>query len=263
MKRAGVAILVTGLLGTLGLPTASADPITINYLGTGANEGLGATAIFTLVNPTTLNMVLTNISTAPFGGVNGSADMVLSSIGLNLGASSITGGLISLYGGSTVVRRSGSSWQPYSFSGNLNRKYGFSNTGVGNVGPGVVPGALNVITSHRAGGSAVTRFSGHTGLPGGLNFGLVAPGSTAFGRKKFIRDGVDVTLHLDHPLRGLSFLRSGSYVEFGSDHAFVPGSAAIPEPSTIFLLSAGVAGLAGYRWRRRKKSSAGHGLDLP
>ncbi len=262
MKRAGVAILVTGLLGTLGLPTATADPITINYLGTGDNEGLGATAIFTLVNPTTLNMVLTNISTAPFGGVNGSANMVLSSIGLNLGASSISGGFISLYGGSNVVRRSGSSWQPHSFSGNLNRKYGFSNTGVGNFGPGVIPGALNVITSHRAGGSAVTRFSGQTGLRGGLNFGLVAPGSTGFGNKKYIQDGVDVTLYLDDPLGGLSFLNSGSYVEFGSDHAFLPGSAAIPEPATIFLLSAGFAGVAGYRWRRRRKSSAEHESDL-
>jgi hypothetical protein len=89
------------------------------------------------------------------------------------------------------------------------------------------------VTSHTNGGKKVTRFDGVAGLPGGLDFGLVPLGSNAFGSKRFVLDGVILTLTLNASLTDLDFLDRGSYVEFGSDYAYVGGQAAVPEASSI------------------------------
>jgi hypothetical protein len=217
--------------------------MTIDYI---SGTGLNAQATFDLTNSgNTLCITLTNNSVSPFGNVNGSANMVISSINFDLGSTMITGGMVSLNSGSNVVNSNGALWGPVA-TPDLNDEFGFSNTGIGNMGGASLANALNSITSHSNGGNAVTTFNGIVGgVGGGLDYGLVAAGSTAFGNNDFILDSVIIKLTLDNPVSNLDFLRKGSYVEFGSDHLYV-----VPEPATVGLPLMGL--LAAVRRKRRR-----------
>ncbi len=225
-----------------------ATPVQVDYFG---NNGVAAEATFDLLDGgSTLQIVLKNTSVAPFAG--GGANMVLSSINFDLGTIDIIGGNVGLAGGSDVVIRSGAVWAP-EVAPNLNVEYGYSNTGIGNAAPPGLGGADNSVTSHSNGGNHVTTFHGDVGgVGGGLDFGLVGATSSPFGNNKFILDCVDLRLTLSAPLLNLSFLQGGSYVEFGSDFAFIPN--VVPEPTTWALLVLGAAALPV--WRRRLARTA-------
>lgn len=234
--------LLLSLRFTASLP---ATPITVDYVGA---SGLNAQAVFDLANNgNTLCITLTNDSVSPFGNVDGSANMVLSSINFDLGATLITGGTVMLNGGSNVVHRVSGNWDPVA-APDLQAEFGYSNTGIGNVGGASLPNALHAVTSHSNGGNAVTNFNGVVGgVGGGLDYALVAAGSSAFGNNEFILDSVVIKLDLDSPLANLDFLSKGSYVEFGSDHLYV-----VPEPGMLGLTSLSGLGLVFLRTRRRR-----------
>lgn len=243
--------ILAGLVLMTGVSASQAAQVaTVDYVGA---NGLSANALFSLdQSGNTLVILLTNNSAAPYGGsgVNGDSKMVLSSINFDLGEIDITGGSIALAPGSSIVKRSGTNWSPQTAT-DLSEKYGYSNSGVGNTG---VPfaSALHAITSHSNGGNNVTDFTGDTGISGGLDYGLVATGSSPFGNSKFVLNAVEVRLFLSNPLTNLNFLNSGSYVEFGSDYAFVAGqnnSINIPAPGSFL---AGGALLAVVALRRRR-----------
>jgi hypothetical protein len=224
-----------------GWPTQlQATPVTLNYEN---GNGLAARATFDLLDGgNTLKIVLENTSDVPFGGMDGDAAMVLSSINFDLGdAVQILDGEVSLVTGSAVVMPMGGAWTPQA-TPNLNVEYGYSNAGIGN-DPAPFSGAKHAVTSHSNGGNNVTTFDGATGLPGGLDYGLVAMSSTSFGMQEFVQHAVDIRLSLSQPLTDMSFLNKGSYVEFGSDHAYVP----VPEPAAIALAA---LGLPFVLWRR-------------
>jgi hypothetical protein len=62
----------------------------------------------------------------------------------------------------------------------------------------------------------------------------------------------------DVSLSSFTELDVGTISQVGTFAAFVepPLGAVVPEPSSLVLFSAGVAGLAGYAWRRRKRTAA-------
>lgn len=232
------------------MSTTRSFAVIVTFAGGGDATGLKASADFELVNPTSLKITLTNDSVTPFGDADGSADMVLSSLNFALPSGvNISGGTVSLQGGSDLVTSQMGSWGSSATVYVLDDEYGYSNTGIGNSSSGspifsgitvsqVEDDLLTSVTSHTNGGNAVTTFNGAVGgVGGGLDFGLVAFGSSTFGNNDFIQDGVILDLTLDDDVNNLDFLSSGAYVEFGSDYAYVGG--VIPEPSTFAILFVG------------------------
>jgi hypothetical protein len=147
-------------------------------------------------------------------------------------------------------------WAVQSGTFDLSAVYGFSNTGIGNTGVGSLSNATNAVTSHSNGGNAVTSFTGVTGLPGGLEWGIVPDGSSDIGNGSFfVQNSVLLTLTLSAPLADLSFLVNGSYVEFGSDYLFVPDTPGtpVPEPATLLLVGTGALALVARARRRRRQ----------
>jgi hypothetical protein len=276
--RMHLRAIAAGILGCacalLGASSAFAS-IEVNYVGTAAGTvGLSAKAVYDLVSTTQLKITLTNTSSGTYGGagVNGDAKMVLSSLNFELGSVTITGGSIALNGTSTVVKRSGSAWATDgAYAGNLNSEYGYANAGIGNnLASAILSGVTstqvttdlkNAVTSHDTGGGVSNFLNGGGLTTGGVTPGLVALGSTGFGNSHYVLDSVIITLNLSGlGLSNYDFLKTGSYVEFGSDYAYVGGTPTpdpngeptVPEPASLAVFSV-LATIAGAGYYRRSK----------
>ena len=223
--------------------TASADLLT--FTGTGSLTGLSATADFTLVNATTLKIVLTNTSTSlppSLQDSNASANQLLTTLAFQLpGATSITGGSIKV---------KHSNMAP---DGDLNTEWGYGWTGGGQCC--AVPSGQGLDDWISTNSSGTTQFAPGSIDSSGLNgpsFGIAPLGADTGGLEAISYSAI-FTLSLSGPVPDLSFLSNGAVVEYGSDAAFLdtsqltPGA---PEPGLMALLALGLAGM--YRQRRAR-----------
>ena len=230
---------------------ASADLLT--FTGTGINAGLSAKAEFTLINSTTLKIVLTNTSTSLpsyLGGGNSSSNALLTTIAFRLpGNVNITSGDAAVTAGSSLNGA----------SGNIGKEWGW-----GKSGPGLCCELIDPYTqfndwvSTKQPGTTQFKSGSLDGTSGisGPDFGL-APTNYVSGGQEYIKNSATFTLSLSGPVPDLSFLNNGAVVEYGSDAAFLtstninpPPPSGAPEPGAIALLGMGIAGL--YRHRRRR-----------
>ncbi len=222
MKKMTIIFVVAVVMG-VGL--CSADAAMIFDL-TGP-DGLSASAVFTLNNPTELQITLINNSTGVPAGFD-SSDQLLTGISWDFGmAVGATGTVVIGPGGQSI---NFSLIDPQLGAGaDVSGEWGYGNTG----GTGML---TNIVSTNAA---KATQFSGANldGAPGldGPQAGICTdpPQVSLGGNLGAIADSVVITLTLDTSLANLNFLENGVVAEFGSDAAFVP------EPTTICLLGFG------------------------
>ena len=215
--------IITGLCLVTGLAifpkSASADLLT--FTGTGMNTGLSA-ADFTLLNDTTLKIVLANTFTSPPAYLSGDAasNQLLTSLAFRLG-----------YGWDGTVQCCENTDLTHTF-----------NDWISTLSAGTTqfkPGSLD--------GSALD----------GPSYGI-APILPFGSPLTSISNSATFTLSLSGGIPDLSFLADGAVVEFGSDAAFLtgtPGTAGqfgVPEPGAIALLGMGLLGWARHRRSTRR-----------
>jgi hypothetical protein len=245
--------LARSLVITLGFIVAFIAPLYAGPVRYDAGNGLTASADFR-VSGRSLRVLLTNTSVAPFGGQDGTANMVLRSISFNLPAGvTILGGSVALGPGSSVVTStSGNTWLRLAGLIDLDQQFGFSNAGPSTTARGTTVGVTSAVTSYRNGDRHVVAFGGGTLAGNGLEWGLVPKGSLDLdGTKMFVQNSVLVTLRLSAPVADTSFLTSRSYVEFGSDYAHVPAGGMIPEPALLALVDTCM--MLGARLQKRRR----------
>lgn len=228
-------------IGACGLvPAASAD-VVFNFSDP-AYPGLSAQADFTLVDATTMQIVLTNTSTgAPIDFDE--SDQILSGVSWDFDPAGLAL-MTEIVGGSVLI---GSSSQSVNFSTgsygpghDVSGEYGYGNMD----GTGALP---NFVSGNAAQG---TPFGGPN-LDGpdnvdGPQGGLVAsPAAIPLNGLGAIENQIVITVNLSNPISDLDFLAAnGVRVEFGSDAAFIT----VPAPAgTAALLG---AGLLAFRRRR-------------
>lgn len=202
-------------------------------------SGLAGEAEFTLVNATTLQVRLRNISTGVPGGFSNS-DQLLTSLAFNLpGAVGITSG--SVFTGATS---SSVNFDITNVGANadVSGEWGYGNGGTTGFGS-----LVNYFSSNNAGATAfgavnLDATAGLDGPQGGL---ISSTPLVPIGGLGAIQDEVVATLNLSAAISDLSFLSDGVMIEFGSDAAFIPN---VPAPGALAMLA--VAGLVGARRRR-------------
>ena len=240
------------LILALGMFPKAASADLLTFTGTGINTGLSAKAEFSLINSTTLKIVLTNTSTSLPSRLAGDAasNALLTTLAFKLPNNlNVLSGSAEVTAGSTL----------YGASGNISKEWGWGKSSSGLCCELVDPYTqFNDWVSTKQPGTTQFKSGSLDGTSGisGPDFGL-APTNYVSGGQEYIKSSATFTLALSGPVPDLSFLNNGAVVEFGSDAAFLtsnnfnpPPPSGAPEPGAIALLGMGIAGL--YRHRRRR-----------
>lgn len=250
MKRITLTGFILAITCGVFPATASADLLT--FTGTGSNAGLSATAEFTLLNNTTLKIVLTNTSTSlpqALKGGDSSANRLLTSLAFRLpGSRNITGGSAAVTAGSSVKNESAP-------GGNVSGEWGWGWSGTGQCCENTDPShTFNDWVSTLSAGTNPFSSANLDGSDlNGPSWGLASNALPS--SKPSIQNSATFTLALSGSVPDLSFLANGAVVEFGSDAAFLtstlitPPPPGAPEPALLALLGMGAVGM--YRHRRK------------
>ena len=271
---------VAGILMVFCLPTPSVWATTVHLqdsyispdgkelgLTFDGNQGLSGQAIFTLFDSRTIDILLTNTSTAIPSGVrfDNPSDQILTSLYFDLGARGLNAADPRIIGGSAAVAADsygvgGATLQP---GADLSHLWGYANYKYGDDAPPYPPPnplPPNIVTTMVAHAKA---FSGNDKGLKGPNYGAISALDLAGGHEAglpSVSDTVYIRVSLDKDLTtGLECISDPGnyvpYIEFGSDYRFFvadgPPPPPIPEPVTIagVLLACGCLG--GYLRKRR------------
>ncbi len=226
------------IIGSVALAVPAANTSAGIVVAFSEASGLAGEAEFTLINPTTLQIRLRNLSTGAPGGFD-SADQLLTSVAFNLNGINITGGSVFTGANSASVNFSVLN---VGANADVSGEWGFGNGGT--TGFELHPNFISAMTA------GVTPFGG-ANLDGrteldGPQGGLVAsPAVVSLGGLGAISDEVIATITLSAAVSDLGFLNKGVVFEFGSDAAFIT----VPAPGAMMLL--GLAAIGGGARRRR------------
>ncbi|MFG0252700.1 MAG: XDD4 family exosortase-dependent surface protein [Phycisphaerales bacterium JB038] len=220
------------------LVAAAAANADIVYMYHGS--GLAVEAEFTLLDPTTLEIRLCNISTAVPGDFDNS-DQILTGISWDFGLPGMDPGDVTIVGGSVLIGGSSHAMNfdtgAYGPGDDVSGEYGYSNIGT----TGMLPNMLTGNESHATpfGGLNLDGSDGLNGPQGGM---VADPLLVDLGGLGAIHNEIIATLYLSAPLSSLDFLYdTGVIAEFGSDAKFIPA------PGSALLL-----GLSALAARRRR-----------
>lgn len=226
-----------------GLGSAASANVVFNF-SDGAYPGLSAQADFTLLDATTIQIVLTNTSTGAPAGFD-EAGQILTGIswdfepaGLAM-LTQIVGGSVLIGPGSQSVNFSTGTYGPGT---DVSGEYGFGNMD----GTGALPNFVSSNTAQATpfGGANLDGPASNDGPQGGL---IANPAAIPLSGLGAIQNQVVMTVNLSDPISDLDFLAAnGVRVEFGSDAAFIT----VPGPGTAASVL-GVGLLAFGRRRRR------------
>ncbi len=212
------------VLAALAASASVSSSLAVVVVGS-APSGLAARAEFALINATTLEVKLKNISTSvPVGFSN--SDQLLTGVSWAFpGAQQITAGTVLIAPGS---KSENFSTGAYVAGDNVSGEWGFGNAAQSGL-------LANFITTLQAGSTPFSNVnldgpSNLNGPQGGLatNIPLVPLGGLGA-----ITDEIVTTLTLSSPLTSLNFLTTGLVrFEFGSDAAFIT----VPTPASAAML---------------------------
>ncbi len=254
MRRAVSIACLTAALVVGMSETGSADPITINYL---APTGQTATAQFSFLNGSTLQIILTETTSAATltsAGLSG-AGAILTSIGFQLPSGvNISSGSVTIASGSSTA---GFSTGSYGAGTDVSGEWGAT---IGGPQPINGAGTFHFVSTIAA---QVTKFPG-ANLDGpdsldGPQGGLLSDPAFRGGlgvivNSVVIQLALSQSLTLAQQAAFLASLSTSSIVEWGSNDAFgtpVNGIASIPD--TLLLFGTGLAGLGSIAWRQRRR----------
>ena len=247
-RRAGLV-----LAGLLALAASPASALSLVF---DDGSGLSGTADFTLVNPLTLKVVLTNTSSAP-NLTSSPSNQLLTSLAFQLpNNTNILLGTAKISSGSRSI-----GFSKGSFGGgtHVGGEWGYGNGGT--TGFGSLRNYVSALQAgtHKFGGLNLDGPSALAGPQGGL----AAPGWISGGQGG-IQSSATFHLVTSRPLWDLSFLQNGAMIEFGSDYRFLrpvrsggpaggggtPPGPTIPEPNAALAFAVGLLVVGGATRRR-------------
>lgn len=263
-----MVFLVAGAIVAMLGGSASAELLVFDD-----GQGLSATADFSLVNSTTLKIVLTNTSSEPNITPGEPANSLLTSIAFDLpGDTEITGGTAELTAGSQSIEFD-KIVQQLAGGDDVSVEWGYGNTG--GTGFGGLVNVVSALTAHASPFIVPDKKPGgeHPNLDGpreldGPQCGLAVAGWVPGGLGG-IENSVTIFAKLSNPLNDVSFILEGAKVQYGSNFGLLPNGPGVPEsqgdspePATCVLV--GLAGLAVLRHlRKHKRLSRPHTKGKP